>query len=299
MSGHHRFQLSNIKELLKTVKELEIKTKGLVDGVVSGSYKSKIRGRGIEFSEVREYSMGDDIRRIDLNVTARTKKLHVKEFVEERDLYVYVLFDYSASNEFGFQKSKKSLGSEVAASIIFSAMKNNDNIGLGIFTDKLERFVPAKKGRKHSLKLLRELIVHEPESKQTDINNSLSQIHNILKQHCVIFVISDYISSSFLKPLKFLRNRHDIILVNLSDIREVEIPNIGYVMLEDMETGEQTMVNTSDESFQRDFQKNVQNESDKVSKEIRNLKVEMIGVSEKEPFELTLRKFFNRRMRYR
>ena len=115
--------MSNIKELLKTVKELEIKTKGLVDGVVSGSYKSKIRGRGIEFSEVREYSMGDDIRRIDWNVTARTKKLHVKEFVEERDLYVYVLFDYSASNEFGFQKSKKSLGSEVAASIIFSAMK--------------------------------------------------------------------------------------------------------------------------------------------------------------------------------
>ena len=248
---------------------------------------------------IRDSSMGDDIRRIDWNVTARTKKLHVKEFVEERDLYVYVLFDYSASNEFGFQKSKKSLGSEVAASIIFSAMKNNDNIGLGIFTDKLERFVPAKKGRKHSLKLLRELIVHEPESKQTDINNSLSQIHNILKQHCVIFVISDYISSSFLKPLKFLRNRHDIILVNLSDIREIEIPNIGYVMLEDMETGEQTMVNTSDESFQRDFQKNVQNESDKVSKEIRNLKVEMIGVSEKEPFELTLRKFFNRRMRYR
>ena len=127
--------------------------------------------------------MGDDIRRIDWNVTARTKKLHVKEFVEERDLYVYVLFDYSASNEFGFHKSKKSLGSEIAASIIFSAMKNNDNIGLGIFTDKLEQFIPAKKGRKHSLKLLRELIVHQPESKKTDINKSLSQVHNILKQH--------------------------------------------------------------------------------------------------------------------
>ena len=178
-------------------------------------------------------------------------------------------------------------------------MKNNDNIGLGIFTDKIERFIPAKKGRKHSLKLLRELLIHDPQSKQTDISNSLSQVHNILKQHCVVFVISDYISSSFLKPLKFLRNRHDIILVNLSDIREIEIPNIGYVMLEDMETGEQTMVNTSDESFQRDFQKNVQKESETVSKEVRNLKVEMIGVSEKEPFELTLRKFFNRRMRYR
>ena len=291
--------MQDIKELLKTVKELEIKTKGLVDGIVSGSYKSKIRGRGIEFSEVREYVVGDDIRRIDWNVTARTKKLHVKEFVEERDLYVYVLFDYSASNEFGFQKSKKSLGSEIAASIIFSAMKNNDNIGLGIFTDKLERFVPAKKGRKHSLKLLRELLVHQPQSKHTDIKNSLSQLHNILKQHCVVFVVSDYISPSFLKPLKFLRSRHDIILVNLTDIREIEIPNIGYVMLEDMETGEQSMVNTSDETFQNEFHANVEKESEQISKEIRNLKVEMIGVSEKEPFELTLRRFFNRRMRYR
>ena len=291
--------MSDIKQLLKTVKELEIKTKGLVDGIVSGSYKSKIRGRGIEFSEVREYSIGDDIRRIDWNVTARTKKLHVKEFVEERDLYVYVLFDFSASNEFGFQKSKKSLGSEVAASIIFSAMKNNDNIGLGIFTDRIERFIPAKKGRKHSLKLLRELLIHQPQSKQTDIKNSLSQLHNILKQHSVIFVISDYISSSFLKPLKFLRNRHDIILVNLSDIREIEIPTMGYIMLEDIETGEQIMVNTSDKTFQNQFQTNVELESKKISKEVRNLKVEMIGVSEKEPFELTLRKFFNRRMRYR
>ena len=291
--------MQDIKELLKTVKELEIKTKGLVDGIVSGSYKSKIRGRGIEFSEVREYVVGDDIRRIDWNVTARTKKLHVKEFVEERDLYVYVLFDYSASNDFGFEKSKKSIGHEITASIIFSAMKNNDNIGLGIFTDKLERFDPAKKGRKHSLKLLRELLVHQPQSKHTDIKNSLSQLHNILKQHCVVFVVSDYISPSFLKPLKFLRSRHDIILVNLTDIREIEIPNIGYVMLEDMETGEQSMVNTSDETFQNEFHANVEKESEQISKEIRNLKVEMIGVSEKEPFELTLRRFFNRRMRYR
>ena len=242
---HHRIQLSEIKDLLKRIRELEIKTKGLVDGMMAGSYKSKIRGRGIEFSEVREYVLGDDVRHIDWNVTARTNKLHVKEFVEERDLRVYVIFDYSASNDFGFMKSKKSIGHEVAASIIFSAMKNNDNVGLGIFTDKLEQFVPARKGRKHSLSLLRTLLAYKPKSTQTDIQSSLLQLHRILGQQSVVFIISDYISPNFLRPLKFLKNRHDVILVNLSDIRESELPDIGYTMLEDIESGEQLMVNTS------------------------------------------------------
>ena len=183
--------MSEIKDLLKRIRELEIKTKGLVDGMMAGSYKSKIRGRGIEFSEVREYVLGDDVRHIDWNVTARTNKLHVKEFVEERDLRVYVMFDYSASNEFGFMKSKKSIGHEVAASIIFSAMKNNDNVGLGIFTDKLEHFVPARKGRKHSLSLLRTLLAYKPKSAKTDIESSLLQLHHILGQQSVVFIISD------------------------------------------------------------------------------------------------------------
>ena len=154
--------MTEVKELLKRVKDLEIKTKGFAEGIASGSYKSKIRGRGIEFSQVREYVFGDDTRNIDWNVTARYNKLFVKEFVEERDLFVYVIYDNSASNDFGFLKSKKSIGHEVAASIIFSAMKNNDNVGLGIFTDKLEQFVPARKGRKHSLSLLRTLLAYKP-----------------------------------------------------------------------------------------------------------------------------------------
>ena len=227
---HHRIPLSEIKDLLKRIRELEIKTKGLVDGMMAGSYKSKIRGRGIEFSEVREYVLGDDVRHIDWNVTARTNKLHVKEFVEERDLRVYVIFDYSASNEFGFEKSKKSIGHEIAASIIFSAMKNNDSIGIGIFTDALEQFIPARKGRKHSLTLLRTLLSHKTKSKQTDIETSLLQLHHILGQHSVIFIISDYISPNFFRPLKFLINRHDVILINLSDIRESQLPEIGYTM---------------------------------------------------------------------
>jgi uncharacterized protein (DUF58 family) len=294
---HPRIQLSEIKELLKRIRELEIKTKGLVDGMMAGSYKSKIRGRGIEFSEVREYVLGDDVRHIDWNVTARTNKLHVKEFVEERDLRVYVIFDYSASSEFGFSKSKKSIGHEVAASIIFSAMKNNDSMGLGIFTDRLEQFIPARKGRKHSLTLLRTLLTHKTKSKQTDIETSLLQLHHILGQHSIIFIISDYISPNFLRPLKFLKNRHDVILVNLSDVRESKLPDIGYTMLEDIESGEQLLVNTSDMKFRNAFTKNSLENSEKIKNDIRKLKVEMVSVSEQIPFDMALRQFFNQRMR--
>ena len=293
----HRIPLSEIKDLLKRIRELEIKTKGLVDGMMAGSYKSKIRGRGIEFSEVREYVLGDDVRHIDWNVTARTNKLHVKEFVEERDLRVYVIFDYSASNEFGFEKSKKSIGHEIAASIIFAAMKNNDSIGLGIFTDALEQFIPARKGRKHSLTLLRTLLSHKTKSKKTDIETSLLQLHHILGQHSIIFIISDYISPNFLRPLKFLKNRHDVILINLSDIRESQLPDIGYTMLEDMESGEQLLVNTSDVTFRESFTKNSLENSEKIKNDITKLKVEMVNVSEQIPFDVALRQFFNQRMR--
>ncbi len=289
--------MSEIKDLLKRVQELEIKTKGLVDGMMAGSYKSKIRGRGIEFSEVREYVVGDDVRHIDWNVTARTNKLHVKEFIEERDLRVYVIMDYSASSEFGFTKSKKSIGHEVAASIIFSAMKNNDSIGLGIFTDTLEQFIPARKGRKHSMILLRNLLSHKIKSKKTDIESSLLQLHHILGQHSVVFIISDYISPSFIRPLKFLNNRHDVILVNLSDIRESELPDIGYTMLEDMESGEQLLVNTSDTNFREAFTKNSLENSQKIKNDITKIKVEMVNVSEQIPFDKALRKFFDQRMR--
>ncbi len=287
--------MSEVKQLLKKVKELEIKTKDLVDGMVAGNYKSKIRGRGIEFSEVREYAVGDDIRNIDWNVTARYNKLFVKEFVEERDLSVYVIFDNSASNEFGQDKSKKELSREIAASIIFSAMKNNDNVGLAMFTDRLERFVPARKGRNHSLKLIRELLVNTPKSKKTDIENSLVNFHKILKQHSVIFIISDFISEPFAKPLKFLKNRHDVILVNVSDSSEKAIPDIGYALLEDFETGEQVMVNTSDEEFQKQYKEIVSKASEKQKREFRRLNIDMIEATSAEPFDRTFNRFFDKR----
>ena len=167
--------MNQLSELLKQVKNLEIKTKNLVEGMESGAYRSRFRGGGIEFSEVREYAAGDDARRIDWNVSARYNDLFVKEFVEEKELNVFVVIDMSASNDFGYIKSKKELGFEVAASLMFSALKNNDRVGMGLFTDSLEKFVPAKKGKKHMMKILKELLDYQTKSTHTDIFKSLSE----------------------------------------------------------------------------------------------------------------------------
>ncbi len=288
--------MTEVKELLKRVKDLEIKTKGFAEGIASGSYKSKIRGRGIEFSQVREYVFGDDTRNIDWNVTARYNKLFVKEFVEERDLFVYVIYDNSASNDFGYKKSKKDFGLEIAASLIFSAMKNNDNIGLGIFTDKLEVFVPAKKGKRHSLQLIRELLINKPKSKKTDIQTSLANFHKIIKQRSTIFIISDFISESFTKPLKYLKNKHDVILVKLSDTTEKKFPEIGYALVEDSETGEQVIVNTSDKDFQMQYKQFIIENDENLKRESQKLNIDMIEVTSDKPFDKVFNSFFEKRM---
>ena len=288
--------MTEVKELLKRVKDLEIKTKGFAEGIASGSYKSKIRGRGIEFSQVREYVFGDDTRNIDWNVTARYNKLFVKEFVEERDLFVYVIYDNSASNDFGYKKSKKDFGLEIAASLIFSAMKNNDNIGLGIFTDKLEVFVPAKKGKRHSLQLIRELLINKPKSKKTDIQTSLKNFHKIIKQRSTIFIISDFISESFTKPLKYLKNKHDVILVKLSDTTEKKFPEIGYALVEDSETGEQIIVNTSDKDFQMQYKQFIIENDENLKRESQKLNIDMIEVTSDKPFDKVFNSFFEKRM---
>ena len=288
--------MTEIKELLKRVQDLEIKTKGFAEGIASGSYKSKIRGRGIEFSQVREYVFGDDTRNIDWNVTARYNKLFVKEFVEERDIFVYIVYDNSASNEFGYEKSKKDFGLEIAASLIFSAMKNNDNVGLGIFTDELEVFVPAKKGKKHSLQLIRELLINKPKSKKTDIETSLANFHKIIKQRSTIFIISDFISESFTKPLKYLKNRHDVILVKLSDTTEKKFPEIGYALLEDSETGEQVIVNTSDKDFQRQYKQFIVENDKNLQQEFQKLNLDMIEVTSDKSFDKTFNSFFEKRL---
>jgi len=289
--------MTKLSELLKQVKNLEIKTKNLVEGMESGAYRSRFRGGGIEFSEVREYSAGDDVRRIDWNVSARYNDLFVKEFVEEKELNVYVIIDMSASNDFGFIKTKKELGIEVAASLMFSAIKNNDRVGMGLFTNSLEKFVPARKGKKHMMQILQELLDYNPKNTNTDILKSLSELQNNLKRRSVIFIISDFISESFLKSLKILKFKHQIVLVNISDVHETEIPNIGHAYLEDAESGEQILVNTSDKKFQEHYSILLKKTRDKNEYEIKKLGIDFLNLSNEESFDITFNRYIRNRGR--
>jgi uncharacterized protein (DUF58 family) len=289
--------MTKLSELLKQVKNLEIKTKNLVEGMESGAYRSRFRGGGIEFSEVREYSAGDDVRRIDWNVSARYNDLFVKEFVEENELNVYVIIDMSASNDFGFIKTKKELGIEVAASLMFSAIKNNDRVGMGLFTNSLEKFVPARKGKKHMMQILQELLDYNPKNTNTDILRSLSELQNNLKRRSVIFIISDFISESFLKSLKLLKFKHQIVLVNISDVHETEIPNIGHAYLEDAESGEQILVNTSDKKFQEHYSILLKKTRDKNEYEIKKLGIDFLNLSNEESFDITFNRYIRNRGR--
>jgi len=289
--------MSKISELLAQIRNLQIQTKDLVEGIESGAYNSKYRGGGIEFSEVREYIPGDDIKRIDWNVSARHNSLFVKEFVEENELNIYLVLDLSASNNFGFTKSKLDLSFEVAVSLMFLALKNNDRLGLGIFTDKLEKFIPSKKGKRQLLKIIKELIEHKPKSKKTNIMESLSTLNNKLKKKSVIYIISDFISDSYDKPLKFLKLHHQVTLINISDIREKEIPKIGYTYLEDAETGEQVLVNTSDKNFQKQYREIINEKRKNNEKNMNKIGIDMINVSNEEAFDITINKYFRNKWR--
>lgn len=291
--------MTQLSELLRQVKNLEIKTKNLVEGMDSGAYRSRFRGGGIEFSEVREYAAGDDAKRVDWNVTARFNDLYVKEFVEEKELNVYVVIDMSASNDFGYIKSKKELGFEVSASLMFSALKNNDRVGIGLFTDSLEKFIPAKKGKKHMMAVLQELLDYQTKSRQTDIFKSLSELQKNLKRRSIIFIISDFISDSFVKPLKYLKLKHQIILVNISDIRESEIPEMGHVYLEDAESGEQILVNTSDKIFQKEYSDLVKKTREKNEFEIKKIGIDYLNLSYEEPFDITFNRYIRMKNRGR
>lgn len=288
-----------VKEILKRVKRLEITTNKLVGGVISGNYRSVFRGQGMEFSEVREYLPGDDVRNIDWNVTARFNSPFIKEFIEERDLDIYIIFDVSGSSEFGYKRSKKEVGVEVAASVMFAALRNNDNVSLVLFTDRVERYVPPRKGKRHVLRLLRELIYFEPTNKKTDIDEVLTYLNRIIKRRGVIFIISDFMANTFDGALKRLKNRHDVILINLSDIREGDIPNVGYLLLEDRETGKQTIVNTGSKKFREAYADQGRKRQRDLSEKMKRLKVDMIELNTDEPPHHSLKRFFDLRVRRR
>jgi uncharacterized protein (DUF58 family) len=234
------------KELLKQVRQIEIRTKGLVNQVFSGEYHSVFKGRGMEFSEVREYQFGDDIRNIDWNVTARFGHPFIKVFEEERELTVMLMVDLSGSLMFGSaSKTKQRIAAELSAILAFSALKNNDKVGLILFTDKIEKFVPPRKGRKHVLRIIREVLSFAPEGNSTNIRGALEFMNNAIKKRSIAFLISDFMDEGFEKILRIVGKKHDLIGIVLDDRREKEIPNLGLIKLSDAETGEERWIDTS------------------------------------------------------
>ncbi len=234
------------KELLKQVRQIEIRTKGLVNQVFSGEYHSVFKGRGMEFSEVREYQFGDDIRNIDWNVTARFGHPFIKIFEEERELTVMMMVDLSGSLIFGtVEKTKQQVAAELSAILAFSALKNNDKVGLILFTDKIEKFVPPRKGRSHVLRIIREVLSFEPEGKTTNLKAALEYLNSTIKKRSIVFLLSDFMDSGYEKILRIIGKKHDLIGVVLNDKRESELPKMGLIKLTDAETGEERWVDTS------------------------------------------------------
>ena len=244
------------KELLKQVRQIEIRTKGLVNQVFSGEYHSVFKGRGMEFSEVREYQYGDDIRNIDWNVTARFGHPFVKIFEEERELTVMLMVDLSGSQMFGsLSKTKQRVAAELSAILAFSALKNNDKVGLILFTDKVEKFVPPRKGNSHVLRIVRDVLSFEPEGKKTNLRTALEFMNGAIKKRSIVFLLSDFMDDGYEKILRVVGKKHDLIGVVLDDRRESEIPKMGLIKLTDAETNEERWIDTSSSRVQESLRK--------------------------------------------
>ncbi|SHG64662.1 Protein of unknown function DUF58 [Salegentibacter echinorum] len=242
------------KELLKKVRKIEIKTRRLSDDVFGGEYHSTFKGRGMTFSEVRQYQFGDDVRNIDWNVTARYNEPFIKVFEEERELTMMLMVDVSGSGLFGTQDQlKKEVITEIAATLAFSATKNNDKIGLMLFSDKIELYIPPKKGRFHVLRIIRELIEFKPESKKTDITAAIKYLSNVMKKKTIVFILSDFMDRDYQQSLKIAGNKHDVTGIRVYDTAEEKIPNLGLVPMLDDETGETIMVNTGSKSVRKNY----------------------------------------------
>jgi uncharacterized protein (DUF58 family) len=242
------------QEILKRVRRIEIATRAMVNNVFSGAYHSIFKGLGVEFSEVRNYQWGDDIRTIDWNVTARTGSLHVKRYHEERELTVMLVVDASASTAFGSGDQRKSeLAAELAALLTFSAIKNNDRVGLLIFSDQREKFVPPRKGRKHGMRVITEVLTHRHASRRTDITCALEFLSRALRRRCIVFLISDFFAPDFTPALRIARRKHDCVALILNDPREYDLPPLGWTSLVDAETGTEAEVDTREETRRKEY----------------------------------------------
>ena len=287
-----------LKEIFKKVRRIEITTKKVVNEVMAGEYHSVFKGRGMEFSEVREYYPGDDVRTIDWNVTARTGRPHVKVFSEERELTVILMVDASSSLAFGTRdKTKGELAAELSALIAFSAIENNDRVGLIIFTDRIERSIPPKKGRRHVLRVIREILSFRPETNRTDLALALEYLSRIQRRRAVVFLISDFIAPDYSRALRIANRRHDLIAMTLSDPREREIPPLGLVELEDAETGESLLLDTYDEATRDRFAELAGIRTAERVKHFRGMDLDNLELGTAENYERPLLRFFRERAR--
>jgi uncharacterized protein (DUF58 family) len=286
------------RELFKKIKKIEIKTSRLVNDVFSGEYHSIFRGRGMEFSEVREYTPGDDIRNIDWNVTARYNHPYVKIFREERELTVMLLVDLSASGDFGSgDRLRREISAEIAAVLAFSATRNNDKVGLLLFTDKIEKFIPPKKGKNHVLRLIREVLYFKPDGKQTDIAGAVDYMLRVIKKKSVMFLISDYLDKDFQKPMGLASNKHDLIAVEIYDPLERRIPKTGIVNLIDLETGKEMLVDFSDSGNRRSLALKAEKRRAELHDYFKRHKIDTIEIGTHQDYAEPLYRFFEKRAR--
>ncbi|MBU1006573.1 MAG: DUF58 domain-containing protein [Candidatus Omnitrophica bacterium] len=286
------------KEILRKVKQIEIRTGKLVNDVFAGKYESIFKGRGMEFHEVREYVPGDDIRSIDWNVTARAGHPYVKKFVEERELTVLLMVDVSGSGYFGTKnKMKRDVMAEIGALLAFSAIKNNDKVGLLLFTDHVEKFIAPKKGKAHVLRVIREMLYHDPKGKKTDIRSALEYAGKVTKKRCVIFILSDFMDSGYERLLRILNKRHDIVGIAISDPRESHLPDMGLVEFEDAETGEMIYLDTGDALLKKEFAARRTLFKESRDKAFRSMGLDSIELSTDRSYIEPLMLFFKTRAR--
>jgi uncharacterized protein (DUF58 family) len=284
------------KEMLKKIRRIEIRTSHMVNEVLAGQYHSAFKGRGMEFEEVRTYQIGDDVRSIDWNVSARYGHPYVKQFREERELTVMLLVDLSRSHQFGTSEQlKRELAAEVAATLAFSAIRNNDKIGMISFTEQVEQYVPPKKGLRHVLRLVRDLLYLEPVGTGTDLNVAFEHLSRVTSRRCVVFVISDFQDSDYENPMRIAKRRHDLIPITITDRREVELPDVGLVELVDTETGETVLVDTSNKALRRYYAADAVAAADERSQLFRRCNVDSIDVMTGESIVEPLQRFFRAR----
>jgi len=284
------------RELLKKVKRIEISTRNVVNEVFSGEYHSVFKGRGMEFSEVREYQPGDEIRTIDWNVSARMGHPYVKVFEEERELTVILLVDVSSSGNFGTtEQLKREIAAELSAVLAFSAIKNNDKVGLIIFSDEIEKFIPPRKGKKHVLRVIREILFYKPREATTDLSNALEFLSRVIKRKSTVFMISDFLSQDYEKSLQVANKKHDIIAISITDPREISIPDVGMIDLEDAETGETIMIDTSSDFMRNEFFNRALQMNEGRSKFFKSIGVDHIDILTDRSYVQPITKFFKMR----